>query len=587
MKKILATVLCLTMLLSVAGLAHAEGVTYSNPGTYTASAVGKNGDVTVTATFSETAIEAIEVTEAETPTLGGVAIEDMTAEALSEQTLTPDAVSGATESSMAFLKALADAAAQAGASEMGEAQAPAAPEVEYNVTDADVIVVGAGGAGLTAAYTAAEKGVSVIVIEKSGVVGGNSLCSQQGINAADSKVQQALGMEYATGENLKTAQMSYGGREELVDAYVKASGETVDWFADTLGVQFTGKTGDKVDPNDPLASVLTDHPGGGDVFMVKADADGYTSVTLVNALDKALKAAGVTVYVNTEATALLTDADGTVCGVKATAADGSEISFTGKAVLLATGGFGKNHEMLVEVRPDLANAITDEIAPTTGDGIRMAKELGAKTVDLSYLQTFPHVPYGDTWMPPMAMPGGFMTSAIFVNQDAQRYTSEGFEVSDDTLKQEAAYAIFGEADLNDTLKLLEARGFVVSADTAEELAAALGLNSTALAATVEKWNEDCAAGADSLFDNHKLQPLEGKLYGYRFGVGAHYMMGGLLINGDTQVLDENEAPIPGLYAAGETTGGFHGEVRIDGSGTGDAFTFGHLAGEKIAEAVTK
>ena len=82
-----------------------------------------------------------------------------------------------------------------------------------------------------------------------------------------------------------------------------------------------------------------------------------------------------------------------------------------------------------------------------------------------------------------------------------------------------------------------------------------------------------------------LKPLEGKLYGYRFGVGAHYMMGGLLINGNTQVLAENEEPIPGLYAAGEVTGGFHGEVRIDGSGTGDAFTFGHLAGEKIAEAV--
>ena len=175
MEKLLATVLCLTMLLTLASFAYADGVTYSNPGTYTATAVGKNGDVAVTATFSETAIEAIEVTEAETPTLGGAAIEDMTAQALREQTLTPDAVSGATESSMAFLKALADAAAQAGASEIGEAQAPAAAEADYSVTDADVIVVGAGGAGLTAAYTAAEKGVSVIVIEKSGVVGGNSL----------------------------------------------------------------------------------------------------------------------------------------------------------------------------------------------------------------------------------------------------------------------------------------------------------------------------------------------------------------------------------------------------------------------------
>lgn len=585
MKKLLSMLLCLAMLFSLGSFALAADATYSNPGTYTASAVGKNGDVTVTATFSETAIEAIEVEEAETPTLGGVAVEQMKAQALNEQTLVPDAVSGATESSMAFLAALADTAEQAGASEIAEASAPTAATVDYSVTEADVIIVGAGGAGLTAAYTALEKGASVIVLEKSGVVGGNSLCSQQGINAADSSVQEALGMEFATPELLKEAQMSYGGREELVDAYVAASGETVDWFAEDLGVEFEGKTGDKVNPEDPLASVLTDHPGGGDVFMVKANADGYTSATLINALNNALKNAGVTVYVNTEATALITDSDGRVTGVKATAADGSEIEFSGKAVLLATGGFGQNHEMVAEVRPDLENAITDEIAPTTGDGIRMARELGAKTVDLEYMQTFPHVPYGDTWLPPMAMPGGFMTTAVFVNQDAQRYTSEGFEVSDDTLKQESAYVIFGEADLNDSLKLLEARGFVKSGDTAAELAEALGLDAAALEATIDQWNTDCTAGKDSLFDNHQLKPIEGKLYGYRFGVGAHYMMGGLLINGNTQVLNEKEEPIPGLYAAGEVTGGFHGEVRIDGSGTGDAFTFGHLAGEKMAEAV--
>jgi succinate dehydrogenase/fumarate reductase flavoprotein subunit len=321
--------------------------------------------------------------------------------------------------------------------------------------------------------------------------------------------------------------------------------------------------------------------------MVKAPADGYTSLTLVNALNKALKDAGATVYVNTEATELLTDETGAVCGVKAVGADGSDVEFTGKAVLLATGGFGQNHEMLVEARPDFANAITDEMAPTTGDGIRMATELGAKTVDLAEMQTFPHVPYGDTWLPPMAIPGGFRTTAIYVNQDAQRYTTEGFETADATLQQELAFCIFNEEDLSDNLKLLAARGLVKSADSAAELAEALGLDVAALEATVEQWNADCAAGKDSLFGNESLKPLGDKLCGYRFGVGAHYMMGGLLINGDTQVLDENEAPIPGLYAAGETTGGFHGEVRIDGSGTGDAFTFGHLAGEKIAEAVTK
>ena len=445
-----------------------------------------------------------------------------------------------------------------------------------------MIIVGAGGAGLTAAYTAAEQGASVILLEKSGVVGGNSLCSQQGVNAADSAVQAELGMEFATGELLKEATMSYGGRENLAEAYAAASGETVDWFAQELGIEWSGKTGDRVDPADPLASVLSDHPGGGDVFMVKANADGYTSLTLVNALSRALESAGVVLYKNTEDTALLTDDSGAVVGVKAVGANGEEVEFSGKAVLLATGGFGQNHEMLVELRPDFANAITDEIAPTTGDGIRMATELGAKTVDLAEMQTFPHVPYGDTWLPPMAIPGGFRTTAIYVNQDAQRYTTEGFETADATLQQTMAFCIFNEEDLNDKLALLAARGLVKSGDTPAELAEALALDPAALAATVEQWNTDCAAGADSQFENQSLKPLEGKLYGYRFGVGAHYMMGGLLINENTQVLDENEQPIAGLYAAGEVTGGLHGTVRIDGSGTGDAFVMGHLAGASAA-----
>ena len=586
----LALLLSLTLL---TGLLLCGGSAYADltPGTYTASAVGKNGDVTLTVTYSETEIMDIQVEHGETETIGGAAIEQMVAQVLDEQTLTPDAVSGATVSSDAFRAALADTAAQAGITELGETAAPAAAAVDYAVTEADVIVVGAGGAGMTAAYTLLDQGVSVILLEKSGVVGGNSLCSQMGINAAGAKVQEALGMEYATPELLKEAQMSYGGRENLVDAYVKASGETVDFFAEKLGVAFTdGKNpgpgmGPGVDPENPLASVLTDHPSGSDLFMVKAPADGYTSLTLVNTLNKALKDAGAVVYVNTEATELLTDESGAVCGVKAIGANGEEVDFTGKAVLLATGGFGQNHEMLVEVRPDFVNAITDEMAPTTGDGIRMATELGAKTVDLAEMQTFPHVPYGDTWMPPMAIPGGFRTTAIYVNQDAQRYTTEGFETADATLQQKMAFCIFNEEDLSDNLKLLAARGLVKSADSVAELAGALGLDAAALEATVEQWNADCAAGKDSQFDNESLKPLGDKLCGYRFGVGAHYMMGGLLINENTQVLNENEEPIPGLYAAGETTGGFHGTVRIDGSGTGDAFTFGHLAGEKIAEAV--
>ena len=590
MKKIFAVILAGSLLLmNVGGLA--EGALFSNPGTYSATAAGRNGDITVTATFTSDSITDIQVAHAETPSIGDMAIEQLTALVLTNQSLDVDAVSGATLSSDAFKKALEDCVEQAG----GDVALMNAKTVEkaaatYDVTEADLIIVGAGGAGLTAAKAAADQGLSVIIVEKSGVVGGNSLCSQMGINAAGSKIQEALGMEYATVELLKTAQMQWGGRENLVDAYVANSGKAVDWLAETLGVTFDGKTGDKVDPADPLASVGEDHPSGSDLFMVKADAEGFTANTLVKALNTAIAEAGVTLYVNTEATELVVNEANTVTGVKAKAADGSEVIFSGKAVLLATGGFGQNHEMVVQYRPDFANAITDEIAPTTGDGIIMAEAIGAKTVDMGEMQTFPHVPVGDTWLAPFAMPGGFMTTALFVNQDAQRYTTEGFDPSiEGTLKQEHAFVIFGESDMNDTLKQMETRDLVKNGETAEALAEQLGLDGAALAATIEKWNADCDAGVDSQFDRQPftLKKIEGRLYGYAFGVGAHYMMGGLLINEKTQVLDQNEQPIAGLYAAGEVTGGFHGTKRIDGSGTGDAFVFGYVAGNSIADALRK
>lgn len=586
MKKIFAVILASGMLLmNVGGIA--EGAVFTNPGTYSATAMGRNGDVTVTATFSESAITAIEITSDETPTIGDTAMEQLAQAVLDAQSLGVDIVAGATLSSDAFKEALEDCAKQAGGDVDALKALPVANKTaDYDVTEADVIIVGAGGAGLTAAKAAADQGASVIVIEKSGVIGGNSLCSQMGINAADSKVQEALGMAFATTELLTETQMKWGGRANLVDAYVANSGKTVDWFADTLGVEFTGKTGDRVDPENPLDSVGEDHPSGSDLFMVRADADGYTANTLVKVLSSAIDEAGVKLYVNTEATELVTDDAGAVVGVKAKTADGSEVTFTGKAILLATGGFGQNHEMVVKYRPDFANAITDEMAPTTGDGIVMAEAVGAKTVDMDAMQTFPHVPVGDTWLSPMGMPGGFMTTALFVNQDAQRYTTEGFDPTiPDTLAQEHAFVIFGESDMNPDLERLQKLGIVKTADTTEELAALLGLDGAALVATIEKWNADCEAGADSQFGRMNLKKIEGKLYGYPFGVGAHYMMGGVLINEKTQVLDQDENPIPGLYAAGEVTGGFHGTMRVDGSGTGDAFVFGYLAGNEIAAAV--
>ena len=552
----------------------------------TGSAAGRNGAVDVSVTVRDGAITDVTVTgHGETEGIGTLAVDALPGRIVETQSIRLDAVSGATITSGAILEAVRNALISGGL-DPAAYETAAAVETEpaaYDTLEADVVIVGAGGAGMTAAVTALEQGASVIVLEKSGSVGGNSLCGQVGWNAAGSAVQEELGMEYAAPELLKAAQMLYGGRENLVDAYVEYSGKAVDWFHDTFGVTFTSGVEHESDPADPLASLGESHPSGTDLFMVRADEKGFTSATLLSVLEDAFAQSGAALYLNTEAVGLETDEAGRVNGVRAVCADGAERVFTGKAVLLATGGFGQNHELVTEVRPDLENAITDERAPTTGDGIRMAAELGAKTVDMEAIQTFPHVMYGDTWLSPMAMPGGFMTTAIFVNQDAQRYTTEGFDPTvPDSLKQKAVYTVFNAEDLNDTLAAYEARGMIASGETPEELAAALGLDGAALTATVEQWNADCAAGADSQFDNQTLKPLEGPLYGYRFGVGAHYMMGGLLIDENTRVLNEDEEPIPGLYAAGEVTGGFHGKVRIDGSGVGDAFTFGRLAGERTA-----
>ena len=278
--------------------------------------------------------------------------------------------------------------------------------------------------------------------------------------------------------------------------------------------------------------------------------------------------------------------DGKVDGVVAKDKNGKEVEYHASKVVLATGGFGQNRELVGKINPRLANAITDEIAPTTGEGLLMAQKLGAATVNLDAIQTFPHVIAGYGLVTPMNLPGGFVPDAIYVNSSAKRFTAERFEAVDDVLAQKdgVVYCIFTEKNLNDTLRSIVQAGFIKEGDTVEELAENLGLNKDALKETVTAFNQDIADGKDDEFGRDKnLNPIEGKLYGYQFGVGAHYFMGGILINANTEVLKEDGTTIGGLYAAGEVTGGFHGTFRVDGSGLGDSFTFGRIAGTEVSK----
>ena len=570
----------LAVLLACALTFGAAAATF-DAGTYDATAAGRNGDVTLHVTFSEGAITDIAADHEETPGIGLEAIESLIARTLEAQAIPADAVTGATVSSEAYFAALRDAIAQAGGNpDAMAAAAPASEEAVDYVTEADLIVIGGGAAGMTAAVTARDLGLSVVVLEKSGVLGGNTPAAANGVNAADSRVQLADEQYQQAGasvEGLVNLQSQNElARADLVKAFAESSGEVIDWLSD-MGVEFSVDI--QQDDRNPVQNY----------YMLSARAMGSTGITMTKAVQAALDATDVPVYLNMDATRLVTDGSGAVTGAVATNASGEEITFTGRAVLIATGGFGHNPELLAEANPKLANATTDEIAPTSGEGLLMARAVGAKAVDLEYIQTFPVVMEGYGMVTPNKLPGGFGVNAVIVNREARRFTAEGFEIGDAILAQPggAAWMLFREDQISPDMQNIINAGYVASADSAKALGEALGLDGDALQASVDAYNADVADGADDAFGKRDPLPLEGTLYGFRYGVGAHYFMGGILIDAQTRVLDESEQPIANLYAAGEVTGGFHGSQRIDGSGIGDSFTFGRIAGRNIAEALAE
>lgn len=566
--------------LLLSGCGSGSSVAKYKAGEYTATAAGRNGDVTLHVTFTSDKIEKITTENQETKGIGADAIDTLIQKTIDDQAVPADMVSGATISSTAYITALKDAIAQAGGT--ASTASASAESNDYSTTDADVIVVGGGAAGMTASVTLADQGYSVILLEKSDKLGGNTPAAANGINAADSQVQlndQQYKDAGASVEGLENLQsQNPEARKNLVDAFAENSGSVIDWMSNDLGVSV------KVDIQEDSRNTVQNY------YMLQADADGSTGITLTNAMETALAKRDVTVYKNTDATSLITDEDGKVTGVKADCDDDQEREFTGKAVLLATGGFGHNQELLAKINPKLANATTDEIAPTTGEGLLMAEAVGAKTVDLDAIQTFPVVITGYGMCTPNKLPGGMsLDGAIIVNDNAERFTAEQFEAGDAILQQPNgnAYMIFGENDLNDDMKQIMSAGYVQEADSLSELGEKLGIDGDTLAKTVSAYNDDIADGTDDAYgrQNPTAVDTSGKFYGFKYGVGAHYFMGGILIDENTHVLNEDEQPIEGLYAAGEVTGGFHGTQRIDGSGIGDSFIFGRIAGNSIGEAL--
>ena len=285
MKKLMSILLSVWMIVSCMAVGFADEPAYTS-GTYTAIGMGRNANLSLDVTFNEHAITDIQVSHVETPTIGGLALEILTEEALVHQTSNLDVISGATISSAGFKMALADTIKQAGGN-AGQLEKYSRPAQDYQ-TEADVIVIGAGGAGLTAALTANENGASVILLEKSGVIGGNFIAAQSGVNAANAKIQQ--GIEGTDAVAFKEMQMNNDlVREKLVDALVDNSGAMADWLT-SKGVEFT------VQENNPI--------------RLNATADGTTTITIVDALTRALEESAVQLYTDTRATELIQDENG-------------------------------------------------------------------------------------------------------------------------------------------------------------------------------------------------------------------------------------------------------------------------------------
>lgn len=440
---------------------------------------------------------------------------------------------------------------------------------------ADVVVIGAGGAGLAAAVEAYDNGAKVVVLEKMPMVGGNTNRATGGLNAAGTPQQEKAGVQDS--QQLFFDDTMKGGynknNPELVKVLTTEAKNSVEWLT-KLGADLSdvGRLAG--------ASVNRAHrPSGG----------GAVGATIVQTLKKAAEDRKIDVRLWNEAKEILKDKDGNVTGVKVVNKDKKEYTINAKSVVIAAGGFSANQEMVVKYKPELKGFATTNHAGATGDGIVLGTKAGSKLVDMAEIQTHPTVVPGKGVMVTEAVRGN---GAILINKDGKRFVNELLTrdvVSKAILEQKdkVAYLFFDEG-MRKSLKAVEEyfdMKLVTEADSIEALADQLKIDKNALKETVGKYNAAVTAKNDTEFKRPDM-PItldKSKFYAIEVTPAVHHTMGGLVINNDAQVVGENGQPIKGLYAAGEVTGGVHGGNRLGGNALADIVTFGRIAGKGAAK----
>ena len=594
-------------------------------GTFEGKAYGNNGWLTVEVNIKDNKITDIKTPgQRETKYLGDTAIREIGKDVLQYQTLNVDNIAGATVTSTALKTAIAQAIEKAGG-DIAAFQKPVPEKIKKvaGITkgSADLIIVGAGGAGLSAAVTAKDLGVkNVLVLEKMPVIGGNTLRCASAFNAADPDRQKALPMTETLKEAVVKAINEKPVSEEHAklmadvkakyEAYLKSGSKTLfdcpEWHAlqtynggDKVGQiplirQYSNNVLDTLHWMQSKGSPVMDRvsQGAGALWQRTHQLDAPAGLGLIDPLYQAAVKQGVNFKLGMRVQDLILNDKGRVIGVTATDKVGNKYEFTSKdGVILATGGYSQYKEMRQKSAPHLTSEMVSTNQPgATGDGIIIATRHGADTTGMNYVQVYPLATPGTGALQGRARKMSGLDDVIDVNKNGERFVKEDARRDEfvAAIKKQPGGVVYDINDssivkplnsFNEDVETLVSIGRIYKADSLADLAKQLGMPADKLEATVAEFNKMVEAKKDpkfgrKLFDRPIVKP---PFYATPRAPSIHHTMGGLQISTNAQVLDKNGKPIPGLYAAGEVTGGIHGSNRLGGNATADVLTFGRIA----------